>query len=449
MLVALYNKLRAWASVGTASNGWWIVRKKPHSVIMQHHRSFGARTGVQPPTEWWCRQDSIKEDSNLTKNPPVREFFQSIPIPVHWRVFAIALSIFGSQSIVGFSENSQVITDFGILWEGILTQVLQFFFHYLPAQRGSFCLNAGLLRIAAAFAAGRNAGAQRYPQPGMSVTPLQRHLLTIQHIPCLDFTYLTGDVGTKKVWVIICYSFSQFGCAHFDSSRYSRWICLHADWIIFFSFSWVTLPTTPLLAGDFQIFGRPTAGIPSLKNWQRQPTAPRMHGSKAAGQGEGRRSNGFWKAENPTLMSFNTIIYNYTKHKSKPWIFCRLSQPKVAREFVGLLPMGSWVEFLISSPRPAGECAGTDSAAGEGGIWSHLRWGLGSDFFGMDQSHEIRMMKGVLFWVLTFGLFSSCTKGTALKEMKGESGWMRIKGKPATNDKWNTFCQFWGLLKTS
>ena len=41
-------------------------------------------------------------------------------------------------------------------------------------------------------------------------------------------------------------------------------------------------------------------------------------------------------------MSFNTIIYNYTKHKSKPWIFCRLSQPKVAREFVDLLPMGSW-----------------------------------------------------------------------------------------------------------
>lgn len=176
----------------------------------------------------------------------------------------------------------------------------------------------------------------------------------------------------------------------------------------------------PLLAGDFQIFRRPTAGIPSLKNWQRQPTAPRMRGSKAVGQGEGRRSDGFWKAENPTLIPFNTIIYNKKKHKSKRWIFCRLSQPKVAREFVDLLPMGSWMELLISSPRPAGECPGTDSAAGEGGIWSHLRWGLGSDFFGMDQTHEIRMMKGVLFWVLTFGLFSSCTKGTALKEMKGE-----------------------------
>ena len=75
-------------------------------------------------------------------------------------MFAIALSIFGSQSIVGFSENSQVITDFGILWEAILTQVLQFFFHYLPISQkgGVFCLNAGLLRIAAAFAAGRNAG---------------------------------------------------------------------------------------------------------------------------------------------------------------------------------------------------------------------------------------------------------------------------------------------------
>ena len=204
---------------------------------------------------------------------------------------------------------------------------------------------------------------------------LRAEMRGIQCIPCLDFTYLTGDVGTKKVWVIICYSFSQFGCAHFDSSRYSRLTCLHADWTVYFPFSWVTLPTTcdlsqesrpfqcqtfgsfslltkqetmawsvpvisgmflrlyitvcelpiclaylnhlifcrlvpPLLAGDFQIFRRPTAGIPSLKNWQPQPTAPRMRGSKAAGQHEGRRSNGFWKAENPTLMSFNTIIRN-------------------------------------------------------------------------------------------------------------------------------------------
>jgi hypothetical protein len=136
----------------------------------------------------------------LTKNHPVLEFFQSIPIPVHWRVFAIALSIFGSQSIVGFSENSQVITDFGILWEAILTQVLQFFFHYLPISQkgGSFVsmqayFKSQLRSLRAEMRGGR------YPEPGMSVTPLQRHLLTIQCIPCLDFTYLTGDVGTKKV----------------------------------------------------------------------------------------------------------------------------------------------------------------------------------------------------------------------------------------------------------
>ena len=112
----------------------------------------------------------------MTKNHPVREFFQSIPIPVHWRVFAIALSIFGSQSIVGFSENSQVITDFGILWEGILTQVLQFFFHYLPISQkgGVFCLNAGLLRIAAAFAAGRNAGDPMHSLLGLHVFDWRR-----------------------------------------------------------------------------------------------------------------------------------------------------------------------------------------------------------------------------------------------------------------------------------
>lgn len=102
-------------------------------------------------------------------NHLLREFFRSIPIPVQGRVFAIALFILGSQSIIGFPENSRVLPDFGILWEDIFTQVLLFFFHDLPtSQKGVFFRNAGLLRIAAAFAAGWNVGARDIRSLGWS-----------------------------------------------------------------------------------------------------------------------------------------------------------------------------------------------------------------------------------------------------------------------------------------